>query len=93
MESLITNQTKLTLRLSQEEQDALYFAAQVLNEIDDFLASHIVDYSTVNKTIIYSQDDDQMEIRYKDFFLAKTIIENLTEVKTLYSIKQNRTIT
>ena len=93
MESLITNQTKLTLCLSQEEQDALYFAAQVLNEIDNFLASHIVDYSTVNKTIIYSQDDDQMEIRYKDFFLAKTIIENLTDVKTLYSIKQNRTIT
>lgn len=92
MESLITNQTKLTLRLSQEEQDALYFAAQVLNEIDDFLASHIVDYSTVNKTIIYS-DDDQMEIKYRDFFLAKTVIETLTEVKTLYSIKQNRTIT
>lgn len=93
MENLITNQTKLTLRLSQEEQDALYFVAQVLNEIDDFLVSHIVDYSTVNKTIIYSNDDNQMEIKYKDFFLAKTIIETLTEVKTLYSIKQNRTIT
>lgn len=93
MESLITNQTKLTLRLSQEEQDALLYASQVLNEIDDFLVSHIVDYSTVNKTIIYSDDDDQMEIKYRDFFLAKTVIETLTEIKTLYSIKQNRTIT